>query len=160
MTSLVLDFKLFILCLGYVITKQSEDKNVVYRRVRSTSSWDSPFSPTTYLSNSFPSDLCVYVLSCVQLFATSWTVAPLTPLSMGFSRQEYWNGLPCPPPGDLPNPGIEPRVRGRSMHSSMGLYIVTIKGLLAWWGNIERERECGRTDQRGRDIKLQTDLFF
>ena len=34
---------------------------------------------------------------------------PQTPLSMGFSRQEYWSVLPCPPPGDLPNPGIEPR---------------------------------------------------
>ena len=40
-------------------------------------------------------------------FATPWTVALQTPLSMGFSRQEYWSGLPCPPPGDLPNPGIE-----------------------------------------------------
>ena len=46
--------------------------------------------------------------SCVQLFATQWTVAHQAPLSMGFSRQEYWNGLPCPPPGDLPNPGIKP----------------------------------------------------
>ena len=46
--------------------------------------------------------------SCVHLFATSWTVACQAPLSMGFSRQEYWNGLPCPPLGDLPNPGIEP----------------------------------------------------
>ena len=39
---------------------------------------------------------------------TLWTVAHQTPLSMGFSRQEYWSGLPCSPPGDLPNPGIEP----------------------------------------------------
>ena len=39
---------------------------------------------------------------------TPWTVAHQAPLSMGFSRQEYWSGLPCPPPGDLPNPGIEP----------------------------------------------------
>ena len=39
---------------------------------------------------------------------TPWTVAPQAPLSMGFSRQEYWSGLPVPPPGDLPNPGIEP----------------------------------------------------
>ena len=38
----------------------------------------------------------------VQLFATPWTVDQQAPLSMGFSRQEYWNGLPCPPPGDLP----------------------------------------------------------
>ena len=42
------------------------------------------------------------------LFATLWTVAGQAPLSMGFSRQEYWSGLPCPPPGDLPNPGIQP----------------------------------------------------
>ena len=38
-----------------------------------------------------------------------WTVAHQAPLSMGFSRQEDWNGLPCPPPGDLLHPGIEPR---------------------------------------------------
>ena len=55
--------------------------------------------------------MCVGVLSRlghVQLFVTLWTVARQAPLSMGFSRQEYWSGLPCPPPGDLPNPGIEP----------------------------------------------------
>ena len=46
--------------------------------------------------------------SCVQLFATLWTAACQTPLSMGFSRQEYWSGLPCCPPGNLPNPGIKP----------------------------------------------------
>ena len=47
-------------------------------------------------------------LSLVQLFATPWTVARQAPLSMGFSRQEYWSGLPFPSPGDLPNPGIKP----------------------------------------------------
>ena len=47
------------------------------------------------------------LLQGVQLFATPWTVARQAPLSMGFSRQEYWSGLPCPP-GDLPDPGIEP----------------------------------------------------
>ena len=41
-------------------------------------------------------------------FATPWTVAHRTPLSMGFPRQEYWRGLPFPSPGDLPDPGIEP----------------------------------------------------
>ena len=46
--------------------------------------------------------------SRVQLFATSWTIARPVSLSMGFSRLEYWSGLPCPPPGDLPNPGIKP----------------------------------------------------
>ena len=45
--------------------------------------------------------------SRVQLFATPWTAAHQAPLSMGFSRQEYWSGLPCPPPGGLPDPGIE-----------------------------------------------------
>ena len=46
--------------------------------------------------------------SPVWLFVTQWTVAHQAPLSMGFSRQEYWSGLPCPPPGDLPDPGTEP----------------------------------------------------
>ena len=50
----------------------------------------------------------VQSLSRVRLFATPWTVACQAPLSMGFSRQEYWSGLPFPSPGDLPNPGIEP----------------------------------------------------
>ena len=48
-------------------------------------------------------------LSCFQLFVIPWTVAHQAPLSMGFSRQEYWSGLPCPSPGYLPDPGIEPR---------------------------------------------------
>ena len=45
--------------------------------------------------------------SSVQLFVTLWTVARQAPLSMGFSRQAYWSGLPCPPPGYLPESGIE-----------------------------------------------------
>ena len=54
--------------------------------------------------------LCRAMLSCfsrVPLFATLWTVARQDPLSMGFVQQECWSGLLCPPPGDLPNPGIE-----------------------------------------------------
>ena len=47
-------------------------------------------------------------LSHVRLFATPWTVARQAPLSMRFSRQEYWSGLPFPSPGDLSDPGIEP----------------------------------------------------
>ena len=49
-----------------------------------------------------------WVSSVTSDFATPWTVARQAPLSMGFSRQEYWSGLLCPPPGDLPNPGIKP----------------------------------------------------
>ena len=48
------------------------------------------------------------LLSGVQLFVTLWTVACQAPLSMEFFRQEYWSGLPCPSPGDLPSPGPEP----------------------------------------------------
>ena len=47
-------------------------------------------------------------LSRVRLFVTPWTAAHQAPQSMGFSKQEYWSGLPFPSPGDLPNPGIEP----------------------------------------------------
>ena len=55
----------------------------------------------------------IFLLSCVSRsvisdsFESSWTVANQAPLSMGFSGQEYWSGLPFPTPGDLPNPGIE-----------------------------------------------------
>ena len=49
------------------------------------------------------------LLSCVQVFESPWTVARQALLSMGFPRQEHWNGLPFPPPGNLPDPGIEPK---------------------------------------------------
>ena len=61
------------------------------------------------------SRLWVHVCACtlshfsrVWLFAILWTIARQAPLCMGFFRQEYWSGLSCPPPGDLPNPGTEP----------------------------------------------------
>ena len=50
----------------------------------------------------------VCVLRLVQHFAIPWTVACQAPLSMGFLRKEYWGGLPFPPPGDVPDPGVEP----------------------------------------------------
>ena len=52
--------------------------------------------------------LCMCVLSRIQLFCDSWTVAHQASLSTGFSRQEYWMGLPFPPPGDLPDSATEP----------------------------------------------------
>ena len=64
------------------------------------------FSVKAYLILFF--SVCVLSLfSHAQLFETQWTVACQAPLSMGFSRQEYWSGLPCPSSGDLPYPGIE-----------------------------------------------------
>ena len=52
--------------------------------------------------------ICMCVFSPVQLFVTLWTVTRQAPLSMGFSRQEYWSGLLFPPLEDFPDPGIEP----------------------------------------------------
>ena len=66
----------------------------------------SKFSPE------FPcKDACVHAKSFrrVHIFVPLWTIACLAPLSMGFSRREYWSGMPCLSPGDCPNPGIEPR---------------------------------------------------
>ena len=62
-------------------------------------------------SCAYPFRLCICVLSRfshVRFFATPWTVVHQSPLSMGFSGQEYGSGLPCPPPGDLSDQGIEP----------------------------------------------------
>ena len=60
-------------------------------------------------SNAWKWKVKVNLLSHVQLFATLWTVAHQAPLSMGFSRQEYWSWLPCSPPGNLPDPGVKPK---------------------------------------------------
>ena len=62
--------------------------------------------------------VCMFVCSVVpNSFATQWTVASQAHLPMGFSRQEYWSGVPFPSPGDLPNPGIEPRSPALQAHS-------------------------------------------
>ena len=73
-------------------------------------------SPNHWTTRKFPTIPCFYSvtwsevksLSRVRLFVTPWTVAYQAPPSMGFSRQEYWSGVPFPSPGDLPNSGIEP----------------------------------------------------
>ena len=61
----------------------------------------------------------------VRFFVTQWTIDLQAPLSMGFSRQEYWSGLPCPAPGDLPHPGINPVPPALQADSS----------LLSHWGS-------------------------
>ena len=70
----------------------------------------------------------VKLLSRVRLFATPWTVAFQVPPSMEFSRQDYWSGLPYPPPGDLPYPGIEPGL----LHYKQMLYHLRHQGSQAW----------------------------
>ena len=71
-------------------------------------------------------DVCTCVFNCsvVSESLIPWTAAHQAPLSMGFSRQEHWSGWPCPPPGDLPNPGIEPR----SPHCGQILYRLSHQG--------------------------------
>ena len=65
---------------------------------------------TLYIPSCFIfSKIHAWVLSHVWLFVAPWTINCQAPLSMGFPRQEYWHGLPFPSPGDLPDPGIEPR---------------------------------------------------
>ena len=66
------------------------------------------FPPFTHFSLCFLWLLWLCLRSNVSDFVTLWTVARQAPLSMGFSKQECWSGLPCPPPGDLPDPGIKP----------------------------------------------------
>ena len=85
--------------------------------------------------------LCACILSCfshVQLFVTLWTVACQAPLSMGLSRQEYWSGLPCPPPGYLPDPGIvlasliSPALAGRFFITSTTCHHTNMSFLHQW----------------------------
>ena len=75
---------------------------------RQLSSLEAISSGGTFLPSpaSFPGGLS-WVCSVVPDSATLWTAASQAPLSLGFSKQEYWSGLPFPPPGDLPDPGIE-----------------------------------------------------
>ena len=82
-------------------------------------------------------------LSTVQLFATLWTVAYQAPQSMGFSRQEYWSGVPFPSPGDLPNPGIEPR--SRALQADALLSELPGKPLLMGAVQIKWEKEIIRS---------------
>ena len=87
--------------------------------------------------------VCVHTLACmntlshfihVWIFATLWTVAHQVPLSMGFSRQEYWSRLPCSPPGDFPYPGIKsmflmsPALAGVSFTTSTTWELVQLLG--------------------------------
>ena len=78
--------------------------------------WKQPKRPSIYewINKTwyiYRTEYCTSVLSCfsrVLLCVTLWMIARQAPLSTGFSRQEYWSGLPCPPLEDLPNPGMEP----------------------------------------------------
>ena len=93
-----------------------------------------------------------YLLIHAQLFATPWTITHQAPLSMGFSRQEYWSVWPCPSPGDLPNPGIKlvsPTVQEDSL---------PLSHLGSPWQHfcqVEKPRTSGERDAGGREKKSQ-----
>ena len=98
-----MDHKALILCLLSWLRKlilSTDEKVDMWTETQEQSQQRSMLKCCAVLSQS---------LSHVCLFATSYTVAHKAPLSCGFSRQEYWSGLPCPFPGDLPCPGIKPR---------------------------------------------------
>ena len=87
--------------------------------------WKFPYYNTDPCQNGNSSKLVKWVcvlshFGHVQLIVTPWTAACWAPLSIGFSRQEYWNGLPCPPPGDLPNPRIKPVSLMSNLHWQAG----------------------------------------
>ena len=93
-------------------------------------------------------------LSRVQLFATPWTVASQAPLSMGFSRQRYWNGLPFPLLGNLPDPGIEPK----SPALAGGFFDTggsVVKNLPTNAGNVGWSPGSGRSLEEGNGNPLQ-----
>ena len=93
---------------------------------RALTSWSEGEEPPSWFT-----DVSAQSLSHLQFFVTPWTVAHQAPLSMGFSRQEYWSGLPCPPPGDLSDPGIEPQ----SLTSALAGRLFTIG---ATWEALQR----------------------
>ena len=83
---------------------------------------------------------CCGRFSCVRLFAILWTVAHQAPLSMRFSRQEYWSGWPCPPPGDIPDPGIEPKSLMSPALASGFFTTEATKNLLVLFGFLNHEQ--------------------
>ena len=109
--------RLFLLYLTYfsaceshtfVFNQIRNSLNHVSLSINSLESWDDVFADTATVI----SCACVFMLSHfshVRFLVTLWTIARQVPLSMGFSRQEYWRVQPFPSPGDLPNPRIEPR---------------------------------------------------
>ena len=100
------------------------------------------------------------MLSRVQLFTTSWMVALQIPLSVRFSQQEYWSGLPCPPPGELPNPGIEPTFPAASALQMGSLLLVSmvaqlVKNLPSNAGDVGSISGLGRSPGEGNGNPLQ-----
>ena len=99
--------------LGSKITVDGDCSHEIKRHLllgrKVTTSLDSILKIRDITDKDLSHKVKVKSLSCVQLFVIPCTVAHQAPLTMGFSKQEYWSGLPFPSPGDLPDPGVEPR---------------------------------------------------
>ena len=96
-----------------------------------------------------------YSLSHVGLFASLWTLACKAPQCMGFSRQEYWTGLPIPPPGDLHDPGIQPvspALQADSLPSALPGKPILLR--LVWEKERETKTEKGEKDERFEEKKV------
>ena len=92
--------------------------------------------------------------SRVWLFSILWIVVRKGPLSMGFSRQENWSGLPCPPPGDLPDPGIQPTSAAPALKADLPSHQDIVAGGYnlhcgSGWSVLWRQRKQGRNVQTG-----------
>ena len=91
-------------------------------------------------------------LSHVRLFVTPWTVAYQAPPSMGFSRQEYWSGLPFPSPGDLPDPGIKPR--SPALEADALTSELEVDNLDSWETKSQPDTFRGRQDEQIKIVNL------
>ena len=110
------------------------------------------------------------VTKACLILATPWTVTHQAPLSMGFPRQEYWNGLPFPPPGHLPNPGIRPTssvypaLAGRFFSSGPSGKPRCVSSGYKWpqteWLTIVSARLCAQHTVRPKCLRLQLRKFF
>ena len=98
-----------LVTLHLLLSSSPQDLQPSLRERQINTQWNNSLCSMTV--NNCILSMHVCMLSCfsrVQVFAIQWTAAHQAPLSMGLSKQEYWSGLPCPPPGDLPNSGTEP----------------------------------------------------
>ena len=104
--------------------------------------------------------VCAHSLSHVLLFVTPWTAAHQAPLSMRVSKQEYWSGLPFPPPGDLPDPGTEPL--SPTCSALAGRFFTTElpgkpRKTGCWWLNSWYNPETGKTLDKFHDLRSHTE---
>ena len=101
---------------------------------------------------------CVLLLSHVRLFATPLTVTCQAPLSVGFSRQEYWSGLPFPSPGDLPHPGIEPKSPALHVDALLSELLGKTHGLYSPWNSPGQNTGAFPFSRRSSQLRSQTQV--